>query len=49
MQELTLIFDMERRSVSEFSEICNGKLLFVIKYKVVFSMTLCYYHVTDAF
>ena len=27
---------MDHRSASEFSEICNGIVLFVIKYKVAF-------------
>ena len=29
---------MDPRSASEFCEICNGKVLFVTKYKVVFSI-----------
>ena len=28
---------MDPRSASEFFEICNGKVFFVIKYKVTFS------------
>ena len=35
---LHLRCDMESRSASEFSEICNSKVLFVAKYKIAFSI-----------
>ena len=38
MQELHLRCGMDPRSGSEFSEICNGKVLFVAKCKCAFSI-----------
>ena len=37
-QELHSRCSKDPRSASEFSEICNDKVLFVTKYKVVFSI-----------
>ena len=37
-QELHPRCGMNPRSVSEFSEVCNGKVLFVSTYKVAFSI-----------
>ena len=38
VQELHLRSSMDPRSASEFSEICNGKVLFVTTYKIAFSL-----------